>query len=666
MPVFVTRLKTRPRAALILVLSLSMLLLADRRVGTAANPTSRVTPSPTATAAPTTTHAAAVTPSVAATPTRAAGPEPSAALDRSALLTYLGEVVRWHQQLAGLARAAQDPGEQIYAADDRRLANEALQLAFDFAHAVAPLLEPASAAAPPAAASPNEVAAGAANAVQLSARRAELQNNLDDLQDRIKTLNRRLSPATAKNRAELNRELLAAQAQFELTQSRIDSLDAMIAFQQTTAGTLASGLVAEIDELQRASTPAKTAAPSAAASGGPGLLAGAQRFLSILAKQRALANANLVSRQLLDKTTALHATVLQRLNQIDAQGLSRSLQANNTTTAAINQERAQFQQLTQRGKTLANALLPLSKELVTLRLYVANLKQWREKAHEQARAALRELALRGSIMGAMLLAVFVASIVWHRLTVRYVQDLQRRHQLLRLRRFVVGTAVILILLVSFAASLGSFATIMGFAAAGIAVALQNVILSVAGYFYLSGRFGIRVGDRVQIAGVNGDVLEIGFFKITLMELVGDERGYQTSGRAVIFPNSIVFQPSSNFFRQLPGANFGWREMRFTVAADTDYRLAEKRLGDVVNDVFARYRDVIQREAHQAEDKLNLRLETPRPRTRLQLGPNGLEIVIRYPVILRNSMQVSDDITRRLIDALATDPALRLATIGTPI
>src|SRR5260370_9826248 len=118
---------------------------------------------------------------------------------------------------------------------------------------------------------------------------------------------------------------------------------------------------------------------------------------------------------------------------------------------------------------------------------------------------------------------------------------------------------------------------MGFAAAGIAVALQNVILSIAGYFFLIGRYGIKVGDRVSVAGVTGDVIEIGLVKLSLMELAGSGNDRQPTGRVVVFSNAIVFQPSGNFFKQLPGTNFIWNEVSLTLAPDCDYRLAEKRL-----------------------------------------------------------------------------------------
>ena len=70
------------------------------------------------------------------------------------------------------------------------------------------------------------------------------------------------------------------------------------------------------------------------------------------------------------------------------------------------------------------------------------------------------------------------------------------------RRFVLTMVVMFVFLFNFASQIGALATVMGFAAAGIAVALQNVILSLAGYFFLIGKFGIKVGDRV--AGLGRD------------------------------------------------------------------------------------------------------------------------------------------------------------------
>jgi len=225
---------------------------------------------------------------------------------------------------------------------------------------------------------------------------------------------------------------------------------------------------------------------------------------------------------------------------------------------------------------------------------------------------------------------------------------------------------------AFASQLGSVATFAGLITAGVAVALQNVILSVAGYFFLIGKFGIRVGDRVQIAGVNGEVVEVGLVRLQLMELSGAEI---PTGRVVAFSNSIVFQPASGLFKQIPGTNFMWHEVTLTLPGGSDYHQVNKNLTAVVDQVFDEYKDDIDRQRRQLETTLGA--TTPaefRPRIRLVFTGNGLEAVIRYPVTLQNASEIDDRITRELLDALKNlqqksvapgTPTLKLRTDVSP-
>ena len=260
--------------------------------------------------------------------------------------------------------------------------------------------------------------------------------------------------------------------------------------------------------------------------------------------------------------------------------------------------------------------------------------------------------------------IFLGSLFWKWLTNRYVTDIRRRGQVMAARRLVLGLLIVIVVMVNFSDELGSAATVVGFAAAGIAVALQNVILSIAGYFFLIGRFGIKAGDRVQIGGVTGDVIDIGLVKLSLMELDGAGTTHrEPTGRVAVFSNAIVFQPSGNFFKQAPGTSFIWNEVRLTLAPDVDYRLAEKRILDAVDEVFARYRDRVMRDYRHLERDLNIMLETPKPQSRLHLSQSGLEIVIRYPAETYTAPQITDEISRRVLDAINREPNLRLAAQG---
>ena len=92
--------------------------------------------------------------------------------------------------------------------------------------------------------------------------------------------------------------------------------------------------------------------------------------------------------------------------------------------------------------------------------------------------------------------------------------------------------------------------IPGVITAGIAVALQTIILSIAAYFFMIGRSGLRVGDRITIAGVTGDVMNVGPVRFYLRELEGAAGDLKPSGRMAIFSNAVIFQHSP-LFRPLP-------------------------------------------------------------------------------------------------------------------
>ncbi len=564
------------------------------------------------------------------------------------------------------------------------MADEVLKLAFDFARAAAlviqertknaignnqPEVPPSSEKTPEA-----QTITGIPVIDALRTRRDQVQTTLVQLNAQQKDLQSKLSQAATKNRTTMSGEIVAIQAQIELAQSRLESLNAMIDFESSTAQKSGSStaLEAQIDELERSVPQTKAANVTASrsiksieATASAGIVGRLELLLSLARKAQMLSSAIDHTHKLASSATELRGDLVEILSEIDQRGLSQTSRIGSADLATIKQTKLEFENLTHRSELVSNAILPLSKQLIILNLDSANLLHWRGNVHRQFNIALRSLLIRVAIIVALLLVIFIAAAVWRRLTFRYVQDLQRRSQLLQLRRLVVILAFVLVALFGFANELGTLATVMGFAAAGIALALQNVIISIAGYFYLSGRFGIRVGDRVQISGVDGDVLEIGFFKMTLLELAGENSGRQPTGRAVIFPNSVVFQQNSNFFRQLPGSNFIWSELRLTLAPECDYRLAEKRLDEVVNDVFARYRDTIQSEYRSMERELNIRIEMPRPQSRLALGSSGLEIVIRYPARLSSAVKTSDEIARRLVDTIKREPGLKLVAPSTP-
>jgi small-conductance mechanosensitive channel len=656
-----------------------------------------VSPSATSVATPTSAASASARPSAAPTPAALSFP-PN---ERASIINFLGETIAWYRRFVNERRLAVEPAEMLYLENDRQAGLEALRFAFDYAHAMAALLQAAGLAkrrtgaqASVGASVPQAQSSSAAapDLATMTATVQQQQQNLNQLKQQAAQLNAQMTGAKRGQRSQFARQLAIVQAQIELVQARIDSYNSLIQFETNAEKSgKQAGLSGQIDALERSvpelNTPAKEEGLStaqetsqiaaathnaAAKTDGntdtvpdEGLLGSIETLVRLANQERALTNRKDDTRRLADLVVATREPLVKLIRDLNARADAIARQPPSEDIAAIRSRKQQLDELIANHKLVADALMPLAKEGVLLQVYVNNLQQWHDAVDQRWDDHSRRLLVRVAALGFVLLVIFAGAYIWSRLTFRYVQDFRRRRQLLRVRRLTTIVLVGIVLIFEFTSQLGTFATVMGFAAAGIAFALQNVILSFAGYFFVTGRYGIRVGDRIQIAGINGDVVEIGMFKLALMELAGDGSSRLPTGRVVVFPNSTVFQANGNFFKQAPGTTFVWNEFRLTLAPDCDYRLAEKRLLEVVEEVYARYRDTVQRQYTNLERELNMKFEPPRPQSRLWLGTNGIELSIRYPADTRYAVQVADEISRRALDAIAQDPALSLAVPGTP-
>ena len=108
--------------------------------------------------------------------------------------------------------------------------------------------------------------------------------------------------------------------------------------------------------------------------------------------------------------------------------------------------------------------------------------------HESDRI-LRTVVLRVLAIALAIGVILLLSEIWRRITFRYISDIRRRRQFLMLRRIVIGFCMGIVLILGFVSEFSSLATFAGFITAGLAVGLQTILLSVAAYFFLVGRWG---------------------------------------------------------------------------------------------------------------------------------------------------------------------------------
>jgi small-conductance mechanosensitive channel len=156
----------------------------------------------------------------------------------------------------------------------------------------------------------------------------------------------------------------------------------------------------------------------------------------------------------------------------------------------------------------------------------------------QYRQAWKALIIRLFIVALIIVVLLATGHVSRRLATRRVQDPNRQRLIGMIHQFVTLFAVAVVILVVLASDLKSVATYFGLLSAGLLLAMQNVIPASLGALLLVGKRGIRIGDRVQVSGITGDVINMGLLQFQLREFDIQQQCF--TGHVATFSNSLVF------------------------------------------------------------------------------------------------------------------------------
>ena len=513
------------------------------------------------------------------------------------ILQYLSQTITWYRDVAVLVQSPADSRQAMFADGLRQSSTEAVRLAFEFARA--------QAAIPPANTPENALPEGARSRT-LAQSAAAAEQRAEQAQLEIEQLNHQLQTASARSRARLLalRDEVTSEANF--AKARRDALRTLIGFLSAPDE---GGLAAKISELERSVPEAVGSRQKVPAEPAPSLRTVASQdfhpessgivgltteVFSVSQRMSRLDHLVQETDALRQASEKLRGPLRSALREVIRRGDAVAQAPESSDLAALSAQRKELDALLARFKQLSASSAPLNEQSTQISASRGRMLEWRSALGEGYSSALRYLLLRIGMLAVALVLIFGLSELWRRATMRYVQDLRRRRQFLLLRRIVVGCAVALFVVLSFVTEFGSLATFAGFSAAGIAVAMQSVILSVVAYFFLVGRWGVRVGDRVTVSGVTGEVADIGLFRLYLMELGGSGLALQPTGRIVVFPNAVFFQPSA-LFKQLPGIDYVWRAITLKLSGTTDYALVERRLLAAVESIYAEYREIVERQ-----------------------------------------------------------------------
>lgn len=248
-----------------------------------------------------------------------------------------------------------------------------------------------------------------------------------------------------------------------------------------------------------------------------------------------------------------------------------------------------------------------------------------------------------------LVVILVAVRLMRRTATRYVSDDSLRYRARKFVSFFGYLVALLFVALVFSDYLGGFAVAFGVAGAGIAFALQEVIVSVAGWTAVSFGGFYKVGDRIQLGGIKGDVIDIGVLRTTVMQTGEWVDGDQYNGRIVRIANSFVFkEPVFNYSGEFP---FLWDEIMVPVKYGSDYKLARGLIERVAEEVVGDYARSAQKAWAPMTRRYLIEDAAVEPMTMIKANSDWVEFTLRYVVDYKARRSTKDRLFTRILEEI---------------
>jgi small-conductance mechanosensitive channel len=221
--------------------------------------------------------------------------------------------------------------------------------------------------------------------------------------------------------------------------------------------------------------------------------------------------------------------------------------------------------------------------------------------------------------------------------------------------FAAGVIILIIWL-----GLGSnFTVAMGILGAGIAFASQEVIGSFTGYLNIVSSSIYRIGDRVRIGDVAGDVMDITIMRTTLMEIGAWVQADQYTGRTVSVANRIVF--AAPVFNYTQHWGYVWDEIMLPVTYDSDWRLAAEIMLSHAQEYTANLQADAQAQLQRTMARYPLQQTQVEPTLYLAMTDNWIQMALRYIVLPRQRRTVKAQLHRELLRHFEKEPTIQIAS-----
>lgn len=240
-----------------------------------------------------------------------------------------------------------------------------------------------------------------------------------------------------------------------------------------------------------------------------------------------------------------------------------------------------------------------------------------------------------------------------------IENTDHRYRVRKAVNFIAYFLIALILLLVYGDKLGNIGVALGVAGAGVTFALQEVIVSFAGWLNIILSGTPSVGQRVKIGDAKGDIVDIGVMRTTIMEMGEWVSGDLYNGRIITLANSYVFKERiHNYSAEYP---FLWDELQVPIRIESDHELARKVFSKVVNDICEDYAIKSEKGWKNMANKFRVEQANVRPTVRLKFDESWITFTLRYIVDYKSRGTTKDKIYTALLNEIAKHDLITIAT-----
>jgi small-conductance mechanosensitive channel len=231
---------------------------------------------------------------------------------------------------------------------------------------------------------------------------------------------------------------------------------------------------------------------------------------------------------------------------------------------------------------------------------------------------------------------------------RRVDDIMKSHRWRRTILYSYTFILLVIIIPIWIKGIASLATLLGLASAGIAIAMHDTIANIAGWFFIMARKPFKLGDRIEIGEIAGDVIDIRLFQFSVVEIGNWVDADQSTGRIVHVPNSKVLRdPVANYHI---GFEYIWNEIPVLITFESDWKKAKNVLENIALNNAEHLSKGAQEQIQNAAEKYFIFYGKLTPIVYTTVKDSGVLLTIRYLVNPRQRRSTEQQIWEATLDA----------------